>query len=114
MLGRKMLYPRDFGLVTAGSNQNTKPGLSYQGLRINGYLYGASGLKEGLTHSADDCIFPNVSIETAFGSRQITKSRVPFMTGALGSTFIAAKYWESLAIGAALSGFPIVIGENVV
>ncbi|MFA5878994.1 MAG: glutamate synthase-related protein, partial [Candidatus Margulisiibacteriota bacterium] len=36
------------------------------------------------------------------------------MTGALGSTFIAAKYWESFAIGAALVGFPIVIGENVV
>jgi len=36
------------------------------------------------------------------------------MTGALGSTFIAEKYWSSFAIGAAISGFPIVIGENVV
>ena len=36
------------------------------------------------------------------------------MTGALGSTFIAAKYWESFAVGAALVGFPIVVGENVV
>jgi len=36
------------------------------------------------------------------------------MTGALGSTFIAAKYWESFAIGAALVGIPIVIGENKV
>ena len=36
------------------------------------------------------------------------------MTGALGSTFIAAKYWDSFAVGAALVGFPIVIGENVV
>ena len=36
------------------------------------------------------------------------------MTGALGSTFIAAKYWDSFAVGAALCGFPIVIGENVV
>ena len=36
------------------------------------------------------------------------------MTGALGSTFIAAKYWDSFAIGAALCGFPIVVGENVV
>lgn len=114
MLGREMLYPRDFGMVTAGSSQQVGPELSYQGLRINGYLYGSSGLREGLTHSADDCIFPNVSIETEFGAQQKTKSRVPFMTGALGSTFIAAKYWESFAIGAALSGFPIVIGENVV
>ena len=36
------------------------------------------------------------------------------MTGALGSTFIAAKYWNSFAVGGALTGIPIVIGENVV
>ncbi len=36
------------------------------------------------------------------------------MTGALGSTFIAADYWDSFAAGAAICGFPIVIGENVV
>ncbi len=36
------------------------------------------------------------------------------MTGALGSTFIAAKYWDTFAVGAALVGFPIVVGENVV
>lgn len=36
------------------------------------------------------------------------------MTGALGSTFIAAKYWDSFAIGGALVGIPIVVGENVV
>lgn len=39
---------------------------------------------------------------------------MPIMTGALGSTFIAARYWDSFAIGAALVGFPIVVGENVV
>jgi glutamate synthase domain-containing protein 2 len=67
-----------------------------------------------LSDSADDCIFPNVSLETEFGASVKTKSRVPMMTGALGSTFIAAKYWESFATGAALVGFPIVVGENVV
>jgi hypothetical protein len=36
------------------------------------------------------------------------------MTGALGSTFIAAHYWDSFAAGAAICGFPIVVGENVV
>jgi glutamate synthase domain-containing protein 2 len=36
------------------------------------------------------------------------------MTGALGSTFIAAKYWDSFAIGGSLVGIPVVIGENVV
>ncbi|MEZ4357844.1 MAG: glutamate synthase-related protein [Eubacteriales bacterium] len=114
MLGRKMLYPRDFGTVTAGSSNINPLGTSYDSLRINGYNYGAQGITNNLTNSADDCIFPNVSIETEFGGEIKTKSRVPLMTGALGSTFIAAKYWESFAIGAALNGFPIVIGENVV
>jgi glutamate synthase domain-containing protein 2 len=36
------------------------------------------------------------------------------MAGALGSTFIAAKYWDAMAAGCAICGIPIVIGENVV
>jgi glutamate synthase domain-containing protein 2 len=114
MIGRKMLYPRDFGAVTAGSDNITHVGISYNSLRIQGYCYGANGLAQGLSNEADDCIFPNVKIETEFGNEIKTKSRVPILTGALGSTFIAAKYWESFAVGAALVGYPIVIGENVV
>ena len=114
MKGRKLLYPRDFGTVTAGSANINHVGVCYNNLRIQGYNYGAHGLPDGLTNSADDCIFPNVSLETTFGKAVKTKSRVPLMTGALGSTFIAAKYWESFAVGASLVGFPIVIGENVV
>ena len=114
LIGRKLLYPRDFGTVTAGSSNVNHQGVAYNNLRIQGYNYGASGLGNGLSNSADDCIFPNVSLETEFGSKKKTKIRVPMMTGALGSTFIAAKYWESFAIGAALVGFPIVVGENVV
>lgn len=112
--GRKMLYPRDFGTVTAGSSNTTHIGVNYNSLRIQGFNYGSYGLPSGITKSADDCIFPNVSTETEFGAQVKTKVKVPFMTGALGSTFIAAKYWDSFAIGAALVGFPIVIGENVV
>ncbi len=114
MKGRKLLYPRDFGAVIAGSSNVNHIGVCYNNLRIQGYNYGAFGLGEGLSNSADDCIFPNVSLETEFGKNVKTKSSVPLMTGALGSTFIAAKYWEPLAIGAALVGFPIVVGENVV
>ena len=112
--GRKLLYPRDFGRITSGSSNTCHVGVSYNSLRIQGYLYGANNLPEGITNSADDCVFPNVSIETEFGSEVKTKIRVPMMTGALGSTFIAAKYWDSFAIGASLVGFPIVVGENVV
>ncbi|MAG13514.1 MAG: FMN-binding glutamate synthase family protein [Spirochaetales bacterium] len=114
MLGRKMLYPRDYGITTSGASAMNHIGACYASVRIQGYNYGAMGLPGGVTNSADDCVFPNVSLETQFGNEITTKARVPLMTGALGSTFIAAKYWESFAIGAALVGIPIVIGENVV
>jgi len=112
--GRGILYPRDFGTVTAGSGNTVHVGVCYNSLRIQGYLYGAKELPPGLSNDPDDCVFPNVSLETQFGAAVKTKCRVPIMTGALGSTFIAAKYWDSFAIGAALVGFPIVVGENVV
>ncbi len=112
--GRKMLYPRSFGEITAGSSNVTSMGLGYHALRIQGYAYGAHGLTKGLTNNPDDCIFPNVNIQTEFGHEHKTKCKLPIMTGALGSTFIAAKYWNSFAAGAAISGIPIVVGENVV
>jgi glutamate synthase domain-containing protein 2 len=112
--GRKLLYPRDFGMVTAGSGTTLQTGVAYHSLRIQGYAYGAHGLRKGLSDSADDCLFTNVSTEVEFGQKVKTLARVPMMTGALGSTFVAAKYWDAFAVGAALVGFPIVIGENVV
>lgn len=114
MVGRKLLYPRSFGLVTAGANNTSHVGVSYNSLRVQGYAYGANGLTKELTNSPDDCIFPNVSLETEFGKKRKTKVKMPLMTGALGSTFIAEKYWNSFAIGGALVGIPVVIGENVV
>lgn len=114
LMGRKLLYPRDFGTVTAGSSNTLHKGASYNNLRIRGGHYGAEALPGHLSNNADDCIFPNVSLKTEFGSHLKTRTRLPIMTGALGSTFIAAKYWDSFAMGAALVGFPIVIGENVV
>lgn len=112
--GRKIIYPRDYSFVTAGSANTTHIGVCYNSLRINGYNYGVHGLPKGLSNSEDDCVFPNVNLETEFGQEVKTKARIPVMTGALGSTFVAAKYWESFAVGAALVGFPIVVGENVV
>ncbi len=114
LVGRKLLYPRMFGESTSGSANITQVGVGYHGLRIHGYAYGSNGLHDNMTHDPDDCVFPNVDITTSFGSEIETKCRIPIMTGALGSTFIAAKYWDSFAIGAALCGFPIVVGENVV
>jgi len=114
LVGRKLLYPRSFGIVTAGSNNTTHVGVSYNSMRIQGYAYGAHGLNGELTADPDDCIFPNVDLSNEFGREVKTKVRMPLMTGALGSTFVAQKYWDSFAIGGALTGIPVVIGENVV
>ncbi|MFH0845274.1 MAG: glutamate synthase-related protein [Pseudomonadota bacterium] len=114
LVGRKLLYPRDFGFVTAGADNITHVGVNYNALRVQGYAYGAHGITKGLSTDPDDCIFPNVRLDTQFGQEMVTTVRLPFMTGALGSTFIAEKYWDSFAIGGALAGIPVVIGENVV
>ncbi len=114
LVGRELLYPRSYGIVTAGANNTNHVGVSYNSLRIQGYAYGAHGLHNGMSNDPDDCIFPNVSLETEFGKSVKTKVRMPLMTGALGSTFVAQKYWDSFAIGGALIGIPVVIGENVV
>lgn len=113
--GRDMLYPRDFGTVTAGTGNTTHVGVSYNSLRIQGYNYGANGMgAQACKAKSGDALFTDVSLETTFGAEEKTRCRYPFMTGALGSTFIAQKYWESFAVGCALCGIPIVIGENVV
>jgi glutamate synthase domain-containing protein 2 len=114
LVGRDLLYPREFGSTTSGSAATTALGVGYHSLRIQGYPYGSTGLPPGLSKDPDDCVFPNVDVSTSFGSDIETRCRVPIMTGALGSTKIAEDYWESFAIGAALCGFPIVVGENVV
>jgi hypothetical protein len=114
MVGRKLLYPRDFGDVTTGSGNTTHLGVSYNALRIQGYNYGAHGLPDGVSAGADHCMFPSVDLRAEFGAAGKVRSRLPMMTGALGSTMIAARYWPSFAAGAALVGFPIVVGENVV
>ncbi len=113
MLGRNALYPRDFGMITAGSGRGCGEGVSYVNLRVNGFLYGARGAERKKAASGDS-LFTDISLQSSFGARHPITSRYPFMTGALGSTFIAAKYWESFAVGSALCGIPIVIGENVV
>lgn len=112
--GREILYPRDYGKVTAGSDNITHVGVSYNSLRIQGYNYGSNGLAGGKSHDPDNCAFPDVNVETSFGRNSIIKARMPIMTGALGSTKIAESYWDSFAVGCSLVGVPVVIGENVV
>ncbi|MDR1085644.1 MAG: FMN-binding glutamate synthase family protein [Deltaproteobacteria bacterium] len=110
--GRELLYPRDFGSTIAGALNTAPAGLSYSALRIMGPCYGAHDAPPSAAKG--DALFTEVSLESSFGAHKKTKCSAPFMAGALGSTFIAAKYWDAMAAGCAICGVPIVIGENVV
>ena len=113
MKGRDMLYPRDFGFVTAGSDNTNPQGVSYNAIKIQGNLYGAKGADQKIAKKGDT-LFTDVNLETKIGQKKQITCKYPVMTGALGSTFVAAKYWNSFATGCALCGVPVVVGENVV
>ncbi|OYT62339.1 MAG: FMN-binding glutamate synthase family protein [Thermofilum sp. ex4484_15] len=105
--GKEALYPIPdyFGASTASSNKDY--GLDWSHFNIQAELRGARGIAE----DPDLAIFPNVSVETKIGG---IKLRIPFLIAALGSTKVAKKNWDSLAIGAAISGTIMTVGENVV
>lgn len=54
--------------------------------------------------------FTQVSTESVIGGIRL---KIPVLIGAYGSTDVARKFWDGLAIGAAISGVGIIIGENV-
>ncbi len=109
--GREVLYPGPYGDVTSGADKEYPVDFSH--LNIQGYISGAKGLPKGIIPSPDTAIFTKVNTETEYGWNDKVKMRVPIFTGALGSTEIARKNWEHLAIGAAISGITLVCGENV-
>jgi glutamate synthase domain-containing protein 2 len=106
--GAEMIYPQPFGIVTAAS-EKTYP-VDYSHLTILGTCVGAHGIEE----DSDKAIFPNVSIEREIGTENKFTCGLPFVIAGMGSTNVAAQNWKGLAIGAAISGVPLTIGENVV
>ncbi len=105
--GREVIYPGPFGKTTSGATK--KYPVDYSHLNIQGTCVGAIGIKA----DPDNAIFPAVSTQTEIGSKHKIKLELPIFTGALGSTDIAKDNWEGLAVGAAISGIMVVIGENV-
>jgi len=105
--GREVIYPQPFGKVTAGAVKDYP--VDYSHLNIQGTCVGTVGIEA----DPDKAIFPAVSVETEICSKNKVKMRLPVFTGALGSTEIARTNWVDMAIGAAISGISIVIGENV-
>ena len=104
--GREVLYPEpeQFGWSTAASNKDY--GLDWSDFNILSRLRGA----EGIEPEPDVALFHNVDIESKIGGIPL---KIPLATGAFGSTAVGENNWDALAIGAALSGVIIIIGENV-
>ncbi|MCX8152142.1 MAG: glutamate synthase-related protein [Archaeoglobaceae archaeon] len=96
--------PKYFGESTASSLKDY--GLDWCHFNIMSRVTGA----EGIEADPDVAIFPNASVESKIGK---TKVRFPLALGAYGSTEVARRYWEGLAVGAALAGCILIVGENV-
>ena len=105
--GHEVIYPQPFGITTTASQKAYPVDLSH--FNIMGTAVGAVGIEE----DSDKAIFPNVSLETRLGQDKGIKLKLPLVIPGLGSTDVAEQNWAGLAIGAALAGVPLTIGENV-
>jgi glutamate synthase domain-containing protein 2 len=105
--GHEIIYPQPFGIITSGSEKVYPVDLSH--FTILSGVVGAWGIEA----DSDRALFSNVSLERKIGKEKDIKVRVPVVIPGLGSTAIAKNNWEGLAIGAAITGIPLTIGENV-
>jgi len=105
--GHEVIYPQPFGIITAASQKAYPIDLSH--FNIMGTAVGAVGIEE----DSDKAIFPNVNLESKLGQGDGIKLRLPMVIAGLGSTNVAKQNWEGLAIGAAITGIILTIGENV-
>ncbi len=106
--GREVIYPGPFGDMTAGGDK-VYP-IDYSHLNILGFARGAKAIDAA---NPDKAIFPVVDTTAVYGHMNPIRMKMPVFTGALGSTDIARRYWEAFAVGAAVSGISLVVGENV-
>jgi glutamate synthase domain-containing protein 2 len=105
--GHEVIYPQPFGVITTAA-EKTYP-VDYSHFNIMGTAVGAHGIEP----DSDKAIFPSVKLEVAFGHDKGIKFRCPWIIPGIGSTNIAKNNWEGLAIGSALAGTGLTIGENV-
>ena len=106
--GHEVIYPQPFGILTAAAEKNYP--IDYSHFNIMGTAVGA----HGIAADPDQAIFPSVKLEQHIGHDKGIKVKLPIVIPGLGSTNVAKNNWEGLAIGAALSGIMLTIGENVV
>jgi len=105
--GHEVIYPQPFGVITTAA-EKTYP-VDYSHFNIMGTAVGAHGIEA----DSDKAIFPAVNLEVVIGHDQGIKFRYPWVIPGIGSTDVAKNNWEGLAIGSALAGTGLTIGENV-
>jgi glutamate synthase domain-containing protein 2 len=106
--GHEVIYPQPFGVITTAAEKNYP--VDYSHFNIMGSAVGAQGIEA----DSNKAIFPAVNLEVIFGHDNGLKFRLPWIIPGIGSTDIAKNNWEGLAIGSALAGTGLTIGENVV
>ena len=106
--GSEVIYPQPFGVITTAA-EKAYP-VDYSHFNIMGTIIGAHGIEA----DSDKAIFPAVNLGVAIGHDRGIKFRYPWIISGIGSTNIAKNNWEGLAIGSALAGTGLTIGENVV
>ena len=106
--GHEVIYPQPFGVITTAAEKSYP--VDYSHFSIMGTAVGAHGVEA----DSDKAIFPAVNLEVVFGHDNGIKFRRPWIIPGIGSTNIAKNNWEGLAIGSAMAGTGLTIGENVV
>jgi glutamate synthase domain-containing protein 2 len=106
--GHEVIYPQPFGVITTAADKSYP--VDYSHFSIMGTAAGA----HGVAADSDQAIFPAVKLEVAIGRDKGLRFRYPWIIPGIGSTNIAKNNWEGLAIGSALAGTALTIGENVV
>ncbi len=101
------IYPQPFGPMTAASQKDYPVDFSH--FNILGTAVGAKGIEA----ESDVAIFSNVDLETKLGINKDIELKLPFVIPGIGSTDVARTNWEGLAIGSAISGTILTIGENI-
>jgi glutamate synthase domain-containing protein 2 len=106
--GHEVIYPQPFGVITTAAEKEYP--IDYSHFSIMGTAVGAHGIEA----DSDKAIFPAVNLEVKFGHDKGIKFKLPWIIPGIGSTNIAKNNWEGLAIGSAMAGTGLTIGENVV
>lgn len=79
--------------------------LDFSHFNINGRVFGSTGLPA----DPDTATFPNADISSTFGNTHKIDIKAPFILPAM-----AKLAWKEYFTGAAVSGVPVVIGEDVI